>query len=1087
MAIKINLAHLPPSGLQIRCPSCFHQFHHTPGQEIAALPEPQMEIEDFDEFEAPAEPSRPSQVSLSRSSSDLTAASEAIMNELSDFYDELSDGPEAPQASAEPVEDGETRYHLKTADGRELGILRVSELNAMLDHGELSGNESLSPDGAFWSPMLDWPEFRQRLLKAGVSAVEEPPRSSAPSPAQGPMAFVLDDDDDDDDDDDLEEWEFEYIAPTTTAEARSVGMESPVDSTEFDDEEEEEAPLVSPSGELTVRRQTGNIRTALREEVIGTEVEDSGGRSKLVAIVAVLVLLLGGGGAYYTFFTDSSGGSQGTTTTQQRFLFSMLTPFAKDSVTSIIRRQLPRVEGKIRQYPRNFSLKITRALYMSFILELHGPDERFSKLVKDTVTQVKSYVKVNKNNLETHWLKGMFSLYFDRGRFAVKEGQGVLRFSSRHLGGLYLVGRGYCMRRRYRLGLRYLDRILKRTRRHTRALYAKGDCHSKLKQWSQAYRAFSDALVINPNHLPTLLGIIALDGKVPNEEGKFKILLSRLKRLMINESNTRFQRDYHLLLAQRAKRLGQARKSVTELKEALSYDPKNRKLLRLLPRYYFATQDYQLILDFLNKRLKRRATAPNALLFLRILYRSNQFKKALLAGKRFVLLFPKNTNILYMFGRIQEAMKNRKQAVEYYDRALKRNTKNGAAMLGLARITYRAGNLKFAKKSLNNALKLQAEDKDTLLGLAELRLMMKQPNKAILALKKVVEQSDDEIAHRMLGQSYLTLKTYTKARTHFLRSLQVLPKDSISLQGLANALEGLGQLSLAYHVLQLLLQERPDNSTISMRLGKLAYLMKRYKTATLWFNQTNRQAGNIGDSYYYLARIQEKTGQRAVSARITNYQSAIVNDKRNIQYKYRLARLYKERRNASAAIRQYNQLLSSPLLTRTQMTEIVFERGKQHYFLQNWRQALLDFTAYQKVDRGNKSLPRWLGDVYRQLQRYKQALRWYRKALKVVSSERERGYLHYQIAEVYYNQGASVRRSRRSSYRAIRYYKRALKSNPNLIDIYKKLGYLYKDNTRWGSCIRYFRRYLKMIRPSALDYTEVASDLRDCRISRSGR
>ena len=104
-----------------------------------------------------------------------------------------------------------------------------------------------------------------------------------------------------------------------------------------------------------------------------------------------------------------------------------------------------------------------------------------------------------------------------------------------------------------------------------------------------------------------------------------------------------------------------------------------------------------------------------------------------------------------------------------------------------------------------------------------------------------------------------------------------------------------------------------------------------------------------------------------------------------------------------------------------------------------------------------------------------------------MSSERERGYLHYQIAEVYYNQGASVRRSRRSSYRAIRYYKRALKSNPNLIDIYKKLGYLYKDNARWGSCIRYFRRYLKMIRSSALDYTEVASDLRDCRISRSGR
>lgn len=233
------------------------------------------------------------------------------------------------------------------------------------------------------------------------------------------------------------------------------------------------------------------------------------------------------------------------------------------------------------------------------------------------------------------------------------------------------------------------------------------------------------------------------------------------------------------------------------------------------------------------------------------------------------------------------SMGNFKEAMRIYQLLLEKNRTDAkfdseALNLRYGIAALQSGALSEAHEALILVQKKHPNNPEVNFGLGKIAFLHKQFSKAILFLKRTIEDSasQDDIneALKLLGQSYCKLKRRTEALPYLTRYCEAQPGDIDSLYALAQCKYASSQYDSAHEIFRSLIQSPKWKTKAALFSGNIFALKKEWKSA-------------IADYEYAL-----------LAENLTS--------KLQIELKYRLAHALSQSNNISQALNLYHEINS---------------------------------------------------------------------------------------------------------------------------------------------------------------------------------
>jgi tetratricopeptide (TPR) repeat protein len=156
------------------------------------------------------------------------------------------------------------------------------------------------------------------------------------------------------------------------------------------------------------------------------------------------------------------------------------------------------------------------------------------------------------------------------------------------------------------------------------------------------------------------------------------------------------------------------------------------------------------------------------------------------------------------------------------------NTNQIGALVGLAEVERRQGNISDAESHVRAAFKLAPENAEVQRAWARLRMLQNKPDEAEAALNKALRlEPDSYAAHKDLGDLYLQQRKFQQAVQVFRTAMKLSPSSAEAHLALATALAGAGKPPEA---------EKEFRAAVSLDPRNAAY---GYSLA-LWYLETRR-------------------------------------------------------------------------------------------------------------------------------------------------------------------------------------------------------------------------------------------------------
>jgi len=256
---------------------------------------------------------------------------------------------------------------------------------------------------------------------------------------------------------------------------------------------------------------------------------------------------------------------------------------------------------------------------------------------------------------------------------------------------------------------------------------------------AEAEKELAAILKAAPNE-PTALNLL---GTVRAQQGRFneaEILFSRAVR-----GDNRLVGP-HMNLAYLYTLTGQPKKTISELREVLRLDPRNREALDRLARLLLA---------------------------------QGQIDEGIKAIEQAEPSQPLSAPLLVLLGDAYLKTGDTARAEESYQRALSEQSEQTDAVLGLAQVAQFKGDANTALVHLGRARKMVANSPDTLYRFALVALragLFEEANGTLLAAIKL--KSDDPAYFLALGTTWIKKPDLAEAEQAFRRALQLQPDSS---------------------------------------------------------------------------------------------------------------------------------------------------------------------------------------------------------------------------------------------------------------------------------------------------------------------
>lgn len=1111
--IQLDIPKIPTTGIEVNCPSCSARFRlrgkeESPSREQATpppasattpnkganhtgFPAPagtspsgsaifggsglQSFADDLEE-QSSSQGGHPTPTAQSAGTPQPTSPSSApaagaALDGLADLLQELDD-LQAPNQ--------QTLYQVRGQRGNVFGPFDANTILNMLNNGQLNGREDLTLDGTQWQPMQNWPEF-----SAKVSALLEEQKPAA-QPAEPPTPAPT-------------------PAPTRTAAA-------PVVSKSPEPEEPPPSPEDDPAIRRIERKAPQRIRSALKDEVMEAEGQRSFSMDNLKQIKENLEsidrkwFILGGVGLGSVVLLSIIaawlfGGPK--TIHYKNIDIPLERPFAQDSYSLYTKQLLPRLIGELKKQPQHPQLQAYLAVSLGMYLEYYGPNESLASRLAATIKGFPPSTPERKPTFLEEWAKAMQAIVKNQGGEAWKYAQHMKKLSAAHYAVPYVEAKALALRGLSAQAMNRFKQAASVLSAPVRVNYARGLLYLRTKKPTEACQAFYQTTILNKEHYPAFLSLLELEQQCSAYRERYTRIWKEADALSKRLESSVVKSRFSFLLAQRATREKKPNLALRHLLAAIRLQPTHLQYQELLPDFYLATYDYNKTLFVLRKIIKRPGNIHPRLIavFLQVLFRTEQSDEARRNLSSLLERCPRckeDHDVWLWRARIEENTKLENQAINSLNEALFRKPKSVAALAAKARVAWKANHPKMTKEILEQVKPLVLQTFWDRVNLAELYLLLKQTKEAYDTIEPLlVPYPRDEYIHRMAGSLLLTMERYADAEKHFRQALQTWSKDDESIQGLATSLDAQKKYKDAIPYFQKSIAINPNLSTHYYRLGRSYYMLKDYQKAAYTLRQSLEREDRNAEAHYFIGLSMEALGETDNKRLEEHFLRATKLAQTNLDYQFKLAQFYRKTRQINNALDTYQKLLDNDALKPEQRLFVLKERGQIQYDLKNWSDALQDFQKLYKLDPQQSIALRWIADCYLQMNRTSNAISWYQRALNhylknkpkstetsLITPEMQRW--NRELADVYGRLG-DLERSRNRLRPSIKWYLKAVQTNPDAWSNHRHLGYLYKDLKQWGACIKHLSTYLKKAPDNDLDRAESKKDMEACQQARMGR
>jgi tetratricopeptide (TPR) repeat protein len=266
---------------------------------------------------------------------------------------------------------------------------------------------------------------------------------------------------------------------------------------------------------------------------------------------------------------------------------------------------------------------------------------------------------------------------------------------------------------------------------------------------------------------------------------------------------------YHFAMGRLYAEMGQAEgnrseinKAIQHYEEALKLDPNASIIFEELSDLYIAANRLQDAITQAENQLKQN---PDNLGARRML--AHVYMRAISNGQN---------------GINEDALR---KALDQYQKIVQKDPKDAESWVMLGRLNGYLHNTPEAEKSFNQALQIEADNEDALVGLAELYGQLGDSKRAAEKLKAAVDKHPSPKTLAALASAYEDLEDYKDAADAFRRALEAGSEDDRIPPALAKNLLFSGQLDEALKLYQQLAAQNPRDPETQLHLCEI-YLAK---------------------------------------------------------------------------------------------------------------------------------------------------------------------------------------------------------------------------------------------------------------------
>ena len=405
----------------------------------------------------------------------------------------------------------------------------------------------------------------------------------------------------------------------------------------------------------------------------------------------------------------------------------------------------------------------------------------------------------------------------------------------------------------FQLALKNAEKIQHRSPNHPLASYVRAVVLYQQKNMEGAEQALQKALKAAPGHLPSLQML----GAIHFANGRYEQARISLERVVSGFPSNLAVRK---LLAGTWLKLGQAESAIKVLEEVLAANDKDAQLLALLGSAYIQNKDTSKGGEYLNRAvaqspdnaaihtqlaLGRMAAGETSkavealetavelgqdifqadILLMLTYIRNKEFNKALNLTKQLVLKLPDSPVPHNIAGVAFLGLDDKNAARKRFEKALEVQTDFLPAIMNLAKLDEKEGNIKNAKARLERVVKNQNGDVKVVLALA--RIAGREGNRAEAEkwLDYAWKQNVGELqVGTLLVRYWLERREFTKAMDIAKEMKAQHPKDFSALRAYGLAQIATDQKTDALETFHSLVDHHPDVAAAHYLLGK-AYAM----------------------------------------------------------------------------------------------------------------------------------------------------------------------------------------------------------------------------------------------------------------------
>lgn len=328
-----------------------------------------------------------------------------------------------------------------------------------------------------------------------------------------------------------------------------------------------------------------------------------------------------------------------------------------------------------------------------------------------------------------------------------------------------------------------IDALEKKTPNDPTAPHLRGRTQLAMGDAAAARKSFDGALAHNPQYMPAVMSIAALDiaeNKVQDARKRFEAVVAK--------------------------------------------EPQNARALMALAEIRAREPDAkEAVLALLNKAVAADPNDPGArVLLVDYLLQQRDPKQALTAAQAALAVMPEKADILGAAGRAQMAAGETNQGLTTLGRAAALQPKSPGALVRLADAQVAAKNQSAAEQSLRRALTLQPNYLDAQQRLISLRLSQGATADAVKLARQVQQQRPKEPAGFLLeGDTYRSSKDNPKAVAAYQAGLKQSDAPDLLVR-LHATLVDMGKAAEADRYSTAWLQEHPKDVVVPMYLGDFA-------------------------------------------------------------------------------------------------------------------------------------------------------------------------------------------------------------------------------------------------------------------------